>query len=119
MKCEYCGSKIDDDSVFCLSCGKKVKEKATPIEKDKVESVPSQDGFSGLAIASLVTGILGLAIIPIILGAVDLSRIKNGIASPRGKVFDIVGVVLGALAIIGWIVAVIVIVIAASTFLGY
>ena len=61
-------------------------------------------GPSGLSIAALVTGILGLGIVPIILGAIDLSKIKNGEASVNGKGFDIAGLVLGGLAIIGWII---------------
>lgn len=65
------------------------------------------EGPSGLSIAALVTGILGLMIIPIILGAVDLSRIKNGAASPGGKGLDIAGIVLGVLAIIGWTIVVV------------
>ena len=59
---------------------------------------------SGLSIAALVTGILGLGIVPIILGAIDLSKIKNGEASINGKGFDIAGIVLGGLALIGWII---------------
>jgi hypothetical protein len=62
------------------------------------------EGPSGLSIAALVTGIFGLSIIPIILGAIDLSRIKNGAASAKGKGLDIAGIVLGVLAIIGWII---------------
>jgi len=34
-----------------------------------------------------------------------LSRIKNGVASPKGKGFDIAGIVLGGLALVGWIIA--------------
>ena len=61
-------------------------------------------GPSGLSIAALVTGILGMSIIPIILGAVDLSRIKNGVASSRGKGMDIAGIVLGAAYTLLWII---------------
>ena len=50
-----------------------------------------KSGPSGLSIAALVTGILGMGIIPIILGAVDLSRIKNKAASSKGKGLDIAG----------------------------
>lgn len=67
------------------------------------EEVKDQ-GPSGLSIAALVTGILGLGIVPIILGVIDLSKIKNGEASVNGKGFDIAGIVLGGLAIIGWII---------------
>lgn len=59
---------------------------------------------SGLSIAALVTGILWLGIVPIILGAVDLSRIKNGVASEKGRGFDIAGIVLGGLAVLFWII---------------
>ena len=34
---------------------------------------------SGLAIAALVTGILQMGIVPIILGAIDLGKIKNNL----------------------------------------
>lgn len=64
----------------------------------------SEKGPSGLSIAALITGLLGMSIIPIILGAVDLNRIKSGISSPRGRGMDIAGIVLGALAIVVWIV---------------
>jgi len=71
-----------------------------------------KNGPSGLSIAALVTGILGMSIIPIILGAVDLNRIKKGLSSPRGRGMDIAGIVLGAIAIVVWIVVSIVIVVA-------
>jgi len=57
---------------------------------------------NGLAIASFVLGILGFAIIPVILGHVALSQIKN--RGEGGKVFAIIGLVLGYLGIIGWVV---------------
>ena len=69
---------------------------------------------SGLSIAALVTGILGLGIVPIILGAIDLSKIKNRVAGQSGKGFDIAGIVLGGLALIGWIIAAFVLVIFGS-----
>ncbi len=58
------------------------------------------DGPSGLSIAALVTGILSMGVIPIVLGAVDLVRIKSGLAGSRGMGLDIAGIVLGALSII-------------------
>ncbi|MDD5623066.1 MAG: DUF4190 domain-containing protein [Actinomycetota bacterium] len=64
----------------------------------------NEQGPGGLSIAALVTGILGLGIVPIILGAIDLSKIKNGVASQNGKGFDIAGIVLGGLTLIGWII---------------
>ena len=62
------------------------------------------DGPSGLSIGALVTGILGMGIIPIVLGAVDLVRINNGMAGKGGKGLDIAGIVLGALSVIAGII---------------
>ncbi len=69
-----------------------------------MNQVAKDQGPSGLSIAALVTGILGLGIVPIILGAIDLNKIKSGEASANGKGFDIAGIVLGGLAIVGWII---------------
>jgi len=57
----------------------------------------------GIAIAALVTGILGLGVVPLILGIMGLKRTKaNGTA---GRGFSIAGIVLGAVAIVASIVA--------------
>jgi uncharacterized membrane protein YvbJ len=72
MKCKHCGAEIDNDSVFCYSCGKKVEvEKIAP--QEKVENKLLQDRFSGLSIASLVTGILSLILSGILLAYSILS----------------------------------------------
>jgi len=69
-----------------------------------MNDVAKNDSPSGFSIAALVTGILGLGIVPIILGAVDMSRIKNGAASAKGKGFDIAGIILGSLGILFWVI---------------
>jgi len=63
---------------------------------------------SGLAIAALITGILGMSIVPIILGAIDLGKIKKGESSAAGRGFDIAGIVLGAIGVVVWLIVVIV-----------
>ncbi len=75
-----------------------------------------EQGPSGLSIAALVTGILWMSIIPIILGAVDLTRIKKEEASPKGKGFDIAGIVLGALGVLTWLTVGIVMAIVGSIY---
>ncbi|MCF4120688.1 DUF4190 domain-containing protein [Antribacter sp. KLBMP9083] len=72
-----------------------------------------QPSTDGLAIAALVTGILSLGIIPIILGALALSRIKKSGQSGRGMA--IAGIVLGALGIFAWVALIIFFVAVAST----
>lgn len=49
--CKYCGASLDNDSLFCASCGAKVTQTAP---------VPQVQG-RGLAIASLILSIIGLA----------------------------------------------------------
>jgi len=71
---------------------------------------PSTDGIS---IAALVTGLLGMAIVPLILGFIGLGRTKKN--GTKGRGFAIAGIVLGALEIIGWILFVVLVVWAANS----
>ncbi len=73
-------------------------------------------GPSGLSIAALVTGILGMAIVPLILGAIDLNRIKKGFSSPAGRGMSIAGLVLGIIETIGWIIYIIIAVVLIASF---
>ena len=57
---------------------------------------------NGLAIATFVLGILGFAIIPVILGHISLNQIKHN--GDGGKVFAVIGLVLGYLGILAWII---------------
>ncbi len=84
-----------------------------------MNDVTKTDSPSGLSIAALVTGIFGMGIIPIILGAVDMSRIKNGAASAKGRGFDIAGIVLGGLGILTWIIVGIISAVTLSSVLLY
>lgn len=59
-----------------------------------------------LAIVALITGILGMAIVPVICGHISLNQIKK--TGEGGKVMAIIGLVLGYLGILGWIIAIIV-----------
>lgn len=58
----------------------------------------SGEAKSGLAIAALVTGILGMGIIPLVLGLVALRNIKSKGGS--GKGMALAGVILGAISMI-------------------
>ena len=89
-----------------------------------VKSAPS-----GLAKGSLACGIC--AIIPfagwaiglaaIIMGIIDLVKIKNGEAGANGKKFDIIGIILGV--VLPWIFSMIIMVtvwgVAAAALSGY
>lgn len=55
---------------------------------------------SGLAISSLVTGILGMGIVPVILGHIALSKIKKAAGALEGRGLAIAGLILGYLQIV-------------------
>ena len=55
---------------------------------------------SGLAISSLVTGILGMGIVPIVLGHIALSKIKKAAGSLQGRGLAITGLILGYLQVV-------------------
>lgn len=57
---------------------------------------------NGLAIASLVLGILGFAIIPVIMGHIALRQIRE--RGEAGAGMAIAGLVLGYLALAGYLV---------------
>ena len=66
--------------------------------------MPPQDKASGMAIASLILSIAGLlcgitAIIGIVLGAIELSRINKGVSSPKGKGLALGGIIIGAIVL--------------------
>jgi len=72
----------------------------------------SEEKPSGIAIASLATGIcslfpllgIGPGIAAFICGILDLVRIKSGKSSVKGKGFDITGIVLGSISIVVFII---------------
>ena len=66
---------------------------------------PAPTSTDGVSIAALVTGILGLSLIPLVLGAVGLRRTAGGIRKGRGMA--ITGVVLGILSTIAWVIAIV------------
>ena len=72
---------------------------------------PGPQKTNGLAIAALVCGLVGLLFFPpilgplaLIFGLVALNQINKSGGTQKGKGMAIAGVVLGPIAIIGWLV---------------
>lgn len=66
--------------------------------------MPVQDKASGMAIASLVLSLLGIlcgitAIIGIVLGVLELGKIKRGESSAKGKGLATAGIIIGAIVL--------------------
>lgn len=103
MFCKYCGSEIPDDAGFCPKCGKSLTDGITQ-QQNAVGQNEMKNNKKGMAIASLVLGIVGLiawiiplfgfpiAIIGLVLGIIG---IKKG-----GKGMAIAGIVLASICLI-------------------
>jgi len=94
MYCSKCGKEVPEGSDFCPACG-------TP--RGGAQQVPPT-AMSGLALASLVLGILGFLlpvigpILAIALGVKALSRIRQD-RTLSGEPMAIAGIVLGGVAL--------------------
>lgn len=70
--------------------------------------------LDGISLASFITSLVGLNIVGIVLGAVGLSRTKNGVRSGRG--FAIAGLVIGIVSLVIAIVVVTLVLTGAITY---
>jgi hypothetical protein len=119
MYCSKCGTQNPESAQFCVKCGQQLLQAtpppvAAPIDvpasapQSAARLQPSEETrhTSGLAIASLVLGILGVSLLALIFGAIALNAIgKNPNLS--GKGLAIAGLVLG---IVGMLIGVIVVI---------
>lgn len=107
MICPICGANNEDNVMFCAKCGAKMKN------DDQASAAVQEEKGKGMAIASLITGILGLTLcsgwgIPNILAIIfaivaKKKGSKSGMAT-AGLILGIIGVVL---TIIGFILCLI------------
>ncbi|MBO4422703.1 MAG: zinc ribbon domain-containing protein [Clostridia bacterium] len=128
MICKKCGAEILEGSVFCTECGtpvEQVKEAAEQAAEtvtaeaaaEVAEAVPAQNdtpilvlGIVSLAVTLVSCGSLGL--VGMILGIVAMVKAKKfaeagGVLEGKakvGKILGIVGLVIGILATVGFIV---------------
>jgi uncharacterized membrane protein YvbJ len=105
MFCQQCGEKNPDDAKFCSKCGAALTAKA--VRAEAPAPVATGERTSGMAIASLVLGILGISILAIIFGAIGISQ-TNKDPNLKGKGLAVAGLVLGIIGMIGivfWIIA--------------
>jgi hypothetical protein len=100
-------------------------------EEVKAEVVGAEDKAGPMAIVALICGILSvlchcvpvagsfigfiLSVAAIVLGILELNRIKKGQASTKGRGMSIAGIILGAVGIVVGIIWIIVISVASFT----
>ncbi len=119
--CPYCRKQMQVEDhlagqqVYCPSCGQTMTAPGTPPTVPP-ETLQYASGFrerrTGLAIASLVLGIVGFCtvgiagIVGVILGIVALVKASNEPQVDRGKGFAIAGIVTGAVSLLSSITVV-------------
>lgn len=102
MNCGKCGAEIAEGTSFCAACGQ-------PVNAAPVAAAPVQQ-TSGMAIASLVLGILGFctggitSLIGLILGIVSMAQISASKDKLRGSGLAIAGIVVSVISVIAGVV---------------
>jgi Domain of unknown function (DUF4190)/Protein of unknown function (DUF2510) len=66
-------------------------------------------GTDGYAIASLITGIVGVPIVPLVLGVIARNRIRESGGLKEGNGLAIAGIILGSIQIVIFVVVFLVI----------
>src|ERR1700682_6476664 len=109
MVCSKCGQTVPEGATFCSTCGQPM-----PLTNAGFAGLPPQtprgvpgpviaEKTSGMAIASLIFGILflffPLSILAVVFGHVSLSQIKKSAGRLGGRGLAITGLVLGYLGI--------------------
>lgn len=121
MFCANCGKDIDAHAKFCIECGAEVNPSMRNDASKNTQPKVNQSQTSGLAITSMVLGILGIIIgwislaipslLAIIFGHIARSKIRNGNGEISGDGMAITGLVTGylvfSIVIVGGIMAII------------
>jgi hypothetical protein len=118
MFCAKCGTLVEEGSKFCQKCGTPVGQAAAPPPAATAPPVGFQPAAaiktSGMAVASLVLGIVGMVFVPfvpsvlaIIFGAVGMSQINRSNGLLKGKGMATAGIVLGIISIAFMIIMVV------------
>lgn len=103
MFCDKCGAQIDAGSTFCGSCGAPV---AAPAQAQPTYTAPAADAAmpgKGLAIASMILGIVSLLCFPAITGTLGI--ILGGVAKSKGCTSGMAtaGIVCGVIGVALWL----------------
>lgn len=103
--CSNCGAQIGEGDPFCGKCGAKVVQAVPPQVSSPVI------GTSGLATAALVLGILGFPFVLLSIGAIICGILgikETGVGGKRGRSMAIAGLVLGCVALVGWVTSILI-----------
>ena len=102
MFCDKCGAQIEAGSTFCGTCGAPVAAPAQPTYTAAPAANTAMPG-KGLAIASMILGIISLLCFPAITGTLGI--IFGGIAKSKGCTSGMAtaGIVCGVIGVALWL----------------
>lgn len=107
MFCKNCGAQNADGIRFCANCGADLSQQVQPQFVNPTPA-PVADPGKGLAIASLVLGIISLLCLPIVTGILGIAL--GGAAKSKGSKSPMAtaGIVCGIIGLAAWVVMLIV-----------
>lgn len=112
MFCSKCGNQVDQGNSYCQKCGAVVSQPLTAQPQSATAPLTSNMSVtavktSGMAIASLVLGIVGLfffpfipSILAIIFGVISIGQINRSNGVLKGKGMAVAGLVMGIIAVV-------------------
>ena len=124
MFCTKCGAQNADGTQFCTSCGTPLnaqQSQAQPVYQQPVQPVypvaVAQPG-KGMAVASLILGIISFFLFPVVTGTLGI--ILGGVAKSKGYRGGMAtaGLVCGAIGLALWLLMIIALQNASAIFLS-